>query len=130
MPRKRIYANQQEQQRAAQRRRRAREGFTDDMARGKRVRLQRERQNAADQADAEKRAEFAHASQPCVVTYRDEKASAAKRLAAKIADAKRAYDALIASQHDGFRVGRPKKPKPPKFDPRDALLVALEGQQK
>lgn len=81
------------------------------------------------QEDAE-RARLARESDPRVKLYYAAKARKIDRDAVKMAEARREYDALIASQE---RIGRGGRPRGRGIlvgrDPANALVEALEGQR-
>lgn len=81
------------------------------MVAGRRERLALDAMNAADRADAERRQQLAHDTDPRVLDYRAEKKKKAKRDAKKMAEARAALDRLYADLAAKAKAGRPKRAK-------------------
>lgn len=95
----------------------------------------REAMNAADRADAIRRAAEAHENDPRVVAYREAKAERAKRQAPLMADAATAFARELQRVADAQKGGRPRTKGNSgtvrgrkSYDPADALVRALRPQ--
>jgi hypothetical protein len=100
-PRKKIVGMTPEQRRA-RRMVQARERY-------RLIAKQAERQNAADRADAERRAKDAHDNDPRVVVFREERERKAQRDAVLMAEAKAIFARALDAAAVEKRGGRPKR---------------------
>ncbi len=114
MGRHRIYADAQERQREASRRRRDRDALTprhlvSAKVHWRRQKAERENRELLAAQRAERKAERLHASLDVVALYRAEKVGFLKRSAAKIEEAKDAYARLMADLAMKAKGGRPRR---------------------